>query len=97
MVAQVNNGSFREVMPDYLPNVTGIDWQPDGTLWFTADDGCYSTLGQFMLSKPGTRNYRSRAAATMILEGFSYSPSSGMAAFIGSTKEHPSEVFVRDR
>jgi dipeptidyl aminopeptidase/acylaminoacyl peptidase len=94
MVAQVNDGSFREIMPDYPPNVTGIAWHPDGTLRFTADDGCYSTYGQVAMADP-ERELAIPSGGEVILEGFSYSPSSGNAAFVGSTTQHPSEVFVR--
>lgn len=93
MVARVNDGSFEEVMPDYLPNVTGLAWQPDGTLKFTADDGCYSTFGRVDL-RSRERELAIPSGGEVVLEGFSYSPSTGTAVFVGSTEKHPSEVFV---
>lgn len=92
MVASADGGAPREVMKEYLPNITDIEWQDDATVMFLAADGCESVMGEVNVAT-GEREIHIPAGGP-ILTGMSLADDAQSVAFIGSTPAHPGEVFV---
>jgi len=92
MVASADGGAPREVMKEYLPNITDVEWQDDATVMFLAADGCESVMGEVNVAT-GERKIHIPAGGP-ILTGMSLADDAQSVAFIGSTPAHPGEVFV---
>lgn len=92
MLANPQDGTFAELMKDYLPNVSFIEWKDPSTLLFVADDGCFTAFGQVTID--GQRQLLIEPKTEHILAGFSYSPTSDRAAFLAHAPTHPAEVFA---
>ncbi|MGB7327903.1 MAG: prolyl oligopeptidase family serine peptidase, partial [Rubripirellula sp.] len=91
MVADLNDGSFGEVMKEYLPNISDIAWLNNDSLAFVAEDGCLAALGTVqtngqdrkLLIEPGTPIFTTMSRSD-----------DGAIAFAASTASHPDDVFV---
>lgn len=92
MVAAAGGGAPREVMKDYLPNISAIAWQDRETVMFVADDGCESAMGEVNVTT-GERKIHVPPGGP-ILNGLSLSKNGQSAAFVGSSPQHPGEVFI---
>jgi dipeptidyl aminopeptidase/acylaminoacyl peptidase len=85
------NGKTRDVTQPLARNIDTYAWLPDGkTLLMTGDDGTHSVLWEQPLDG---------AAKQLDLGGVEIHPElsvskSGMIAFIGSTGQHPGELYV---
>lgn len=91
MVADVGDGSFGEVMKEYLPNISDIAWLNNDTLTFVAEDGCLSALGS--VGADGSDRNLSIDPGTPVFTELSRCDD-GAVAFAASTPMHPPEVFV---
>lgn len=92
MVASTKTGEFSELMPDYLPNVVGIEWKDNQSILFLADDGCYTSYGAVALAD-GKPKFMVEASGP-ILTGFTLSDDKQTAAFSASLPTHPGEVYA---
>lgn len=92
MIASADGGAPREVMKEYLPNISDIEWQDDATVMFLAEDGCESVMGEVNVAT-GERKIHISAGGP-ILTSMTLAGDSQSVAFIGSTPQHPGEVFV---
>ena len=95
MVASSAGGEPREVMKDYLPNVSGIHWIDDQKIRFTADDGCLTALGSVNADGSGRKIIIEPKAE--ILTGMSNSADGSTIAFLGQAPAFPNEVIVYDK
>jgi dipeptidyl aminopeptidase/acylaminoacyl peptidase len=91
MVADVDTGSFGEIMKAYLPNISDIAWVNNDTLMFVAEDGCLSALGT--VGADGKDRTLSIEPGTPIFTELSRADD-GTVAFAASAPMHPAEVFL---
>ncbi len=95
MVASASGGQPTELMKDYLPNISGVHWQDNDTILFTADDGCLTALGS--VHRDGANRQLMIEPGGAVLTGMSAAADHSSFAFLGQTPTHPNEVFVYDR
>lgn len=99
MVADARGGALREVLPSYLGHVHDLAWRDVDTLLYLGDRGLGSELGAVETSPSGAET--TAAGRHQVLAGGdggpiwrSLSVAGDSVALIGSTPEHPSEVYV---
>ncbi len=92
MLGNPADGSMRELMKDYLPNISLIEWKDAETLLFVAADGCFTAYGE--VNVRGERRLIIEPKQEQVLVDFSYSADTGTAAFLAHARTHPAEVFV---
>ena len=92
MVASTTRGDFRTIMDDYLPNISKIGWRDPETIVFWAGDGCYMAYGS--VSRNGTKRDSSTRMDLPITTSFSLTSDAKSGAIVGSSPQHPSEVFL---
>jgi len=101
MVAPVNGGELRDVLPGLEGHVSFFAWRDAGTLVFVADEGVETRLGkvdlaggrQGTLMVSGTEIGGSRVP---VMRGMSLSADGAHTAIVGDTPRHPREVFAVD-
>lgn len=92
MVASAATGEFKQILQDFLPDTSALAWQDAQTLMFVSDDGCWTVFGEVAFD--GTRHQTHIPPGGPILGGLTLSRDGMAAAFVGSTPEHPGEVFL---
>jgi dipeptidyl aminopeptidase/acylaminoacyl peptidase len=92
-VVSANGGKPKDIMPEYLPNITHIHWLSDDAIAFLAEDSCGRSVGQVNRDGSNRRIY-SKTYETPIFAGLSASDDNSVFAFHGSTADHPDEVFM---
>lgn len=94
MVASSDGGTPRQVMPEYLPNITDIEWQDKNSLLFTTEDGCLAGYGSVEVASGQRQMFL--PPRTPVISEFSVSDDREHAAFIASSPQHPAEAFFYD-
>ena len=92
MVASADNGEFNEILKDYQPNISSIEWKDENTILFYENDGCGTALSS--VSKDGSNLESMTSPGGPIFSGFSIHHDDSHIAFAASSPEHPSEVFL---
>ncbi|MFG0275817.1 MAG: S9 family peptidase [Phycisphaerales bacterium] len=93
MVASPDSGDFRDVMPDLEAHVMDIEWQTDDTIAFISHEGVHARLGT--VRHNGTHPATLANHGGPIWDTLSIG-ANGRIALVGSTPEHPAELFVMD-
>jgi len=91
MVADASDGSFREVMKDYLPNIESFAWRNATSILYVADDGCLTSIGEVDPENGARREWI--APGGPILSGLSLDTLGANASLVGSAPDHPGELF----
>lgn len=89
MVASAESGEFRELMPDYLPNVAEIAWVGPNRIRFTAFDSCDTVLGE-VDAGGGKPTFLADKGGPIFT---SLSTSAAGSAMVASRPTHPPEVY----
>ncbi len=90
MIADVSNGSFGEVMKDYLPNISSFEWRSPTAIVYVADDGCLTAVGELTTTTGARRDWIPTGGP--ILSALSLAANGQQAAVIGAAPQHPGEV-----
>ena len=83
-----------DLMPGYEAHVESIAWQDDSSLLWLAGDGVGSRIGT--VDRDGNREDLIEPGEQTVFRGFSLSDDGQIAAFVGHSAKHPTEVFVRE-
>ncbi len=90
MVASPEDGSLRNLLEDYLGEVSAIAWQDNDTIMFLGDEGVWTTFGE--ISHEGANRKTLIAKGKVVLAGLSLSKNGQFAAFRIQSPAHPNEV-----
>jgi dipeptidyl aminopeptidase/acylaminoacyl peptidase len=91
MVVAATGGTPRNILPQFAGKFEDIAWTGPNEIHFVAAEGVGSTFGR--VAPDGTGLQRIVAREGLALTAFSRAPS-GHVAFVGSTPQHPAEVFL---
>ncbi len=94
MVASSAGGSLTDLLPDLEGHVTQFSWAPDNSLRYLADVGVGMQFGS--VSRDGTGARTTLESDKYAVNSFSSSDDGRVSAFVISSPEHPSELYVRD-
>ncbi len=94
MLARSEESSYRLWMPRFVPDISYIAWKDPSTLWFVADDGCLSSVGQIRVNQEEPEFII--PSGSPIWTHLSINASGGLAALVGHSAEHLPELFVLD-
>jgi dipeptidyl aminopeptidase/acylaminoacyl peptidase len=89
LVASVESGEARDLMPGLEAHVSEIEWTAIDTVAYIADQGVWSSFGAVRLDGSGTTSVA--AEAGKVFGGLSISRN-GAAAVLEQSAEHPAEV-----
>ncbi|HMP79418.1 MAG TPA: hypothetical protein PKD54_08210, partial [Pirellulaceae bacterium] len=93
VVDEAGNGDMLDVLPDYLAHVIDFTWVDDQQLLWLADDQTYTQMG--MVGADGA-NRVDFPRGSVVFANFDRSSDAEVLAFVGSTAQHPNEVFIYD-
>jgi dipeptidyl aminopeptidase/acylaminoacyl peptidase len=91
-VVPAAGGDLVDVLPGYEAHVRTLAWKDADTLRFIGDEGVETTFNE--VRKDGSGRRTLVPAGGPILTAFGLSRAGDLAAFLGNTPSHPSEVFV---
>ncbi len=95
-IVPAGGGLPQDIMPDYLPNVTDVQWLTNDQLAFIAEDSCARRFGR--VNRDGSdQRFFLESDETPIFGGMTVSADKTVAAMYGSTPIHPNEVFVFEK
>lgn len=89
-VANVENGNYTDVVPDYAGEISSIAWQDADTVMFLGDEGVWTTLGE--VRRDGTGRKTHLPAGREVLSGLNLSRNGQSAAMMLESPRHPMEV-----
>lgn len=92
MVVPSEGGRLRDVLPDYLGQVSAIAWQDSETVMFLGDQGVWTTFGEVRIDGTGHKTHVPTGGTVLL--SLSVSRNGQRAAFVGQTPQHPSELFA---
>lgn len=92
MIASADSGAFKEILTDYTPNISSIEWKDRSTVLFSANDGCNTALGS--VSRDGLVRDSVIRSGGPIFSEFSIHNDEARVAFAASSPKHPDEVFL---
>ncbi len=92
MVAPASGGPPRDLLPGYEGNVAHVAWQRPDFVMYVGDEGVWTTFGK--VRRDGLQQKTILAAGGVVLTAFDVARDGLSGAMIGSTPEHPPEVFV---
>ncbi|MCR9292238.1 MAG: S9 family peptidase [bacterium] len=96
LVAAASDGfQVRDVLPEYDAHVTSFQWQNEGTLLWTADEGTWTRVGSVSLDGKRT-TLVAPGEGQPILAGISVSQDGKQIAMVGHAASFEHEVFVFD-
>jgi dipeptidyl aminopeptidase/acylaminoacyl peptidase len=94
MIVTVDGKLSGDLMPEYKPNVQSFIWKDENTIGFVGDDGCLTALGT--ISVDGGSPKIVVEPGGDIFASVSISDDRQTAAFLGSSPNHPAEVYSFD-
>ena len=93
VVSSAEGGELTDLLPNLAGHVSGLAWRDDQTIVYTADVGVTSTFAE--VRPDGSRRKTHIAKKTgLVLRSFTQAASSGNAALVVNTPDHPSEVYL---
>jgi len=92
MVASVDGGALKNVIPDYPGHASALAWQSPTHVMYLAGAGVWTRFGK--VSADGSENKDLIAQDKYVLDGLTLSKDGQVAAMVGQSAEHPGEVFV---
>ncbi|RJP35643.1 MAG: S9 family peptidase [Phycisphaerales bacterium] len=92
MVASVEGGSPRDIMPGYPGEVAAVGWQNDATIMYLGDEGVTTRFAKLNIDGSGGKTLID--IGKHVLAGLSLSRDGMAAAFISDSPRHPGEVFA---
>jgi dipeptidyl aminopeptidase/acylaminoacyl peptidase len=92
LVADVETGDFRDIVPDFEGHFTHVQWLDSNTIRYLADIGTGTEIGD--VRADGTQRQVVVPAGEAVFTSFSVSADGGPMALAGETPSHPLEVFL---
>ncbi len=92
MVADVQTGQFQDLLPGYEGHVTGMMWEDDDTIRYSADQGVQTVIEH--VGRTGDYPEPILEAGDAVFTGFSASDDGEVVAFAADSPSHPSELYV---
>lgn len=98
MVAAVDDGQLRDVLPGLDGHVTDFAWQDPGTLMFIVDEGEETRFAEVDITTGAEKTHATSgevigSARVPVMTGFDLSTDGRKAALVGESPSHPSEVY----
>lgn len=94
MVTRVpSDGVFQDLMPEFEAHVSSFHWKDKDTLMWAAGEGTAGVVGEVDLDQ--TKRVLI-SGSDPVLSSLSLADNGTVAAFVGNSAEHPSEVFLLD-
>jgi dipeptidyl aminopeptidase/acylaminoacyl peptidase len=98
MVAAVDDGQLRDVLPGLDGHVTDFAWQDPGTLMFIVDEGEETRFAEVEITTGAEKTHATSgevigSARVPVMTGFDLSTDGRKAALVGESPSHPSEVY----
>ncbi len=95
MVVSSKGGKPRDLLPNYLGDTMALAWRDGDRVRIVAAEGVRTLIQEVGLTE-GAAPVVLNATGHPILSGLSLAAGSGRTAFVGSTPQHPGEVFTRE-
>jgi dipeptidyl aminopeptidase/acylaminoacyl peptidase len=92
MIADPNDGSLKDILPNYMGQVGAIAWHNNKTLLFLGDEGVWTTLQE--IGRDGSGQETVVPVKKMVATSFSISRGGQAAAMVVESATHPREVYV---
>jgi dipeptidyl aminopeptidase/acylaminoacyl peptidase len=92
MVANVSDGSFRDLLPGLEGHVSSFQWRDDRTLAYVADEGVETRIGEVRVD--GSNDRTLIGGGAVVFTAMSAPAGVDTKAFVGQTPVHPTELFV---
>jgi dipeptidyl aminopeptidase/acylaminoacyl peptidase len=93
LIADISDGSAKSIIPDFKGQFESVEWVDDKTLRFIAAEGVYTTVGT--ITSNGKKLQRLIDNENIAFTSFS-AATNGTIALVGSTSQHPRELFIYD-
>ena len=93
VVGSAEGGELTDLLPNLAGHVSGLAWRDDQTIVYTADVGVTSTFGEVQFDGSGRKTHIARTKG-LVVRSFTQAASSGHAAPVVDTPDHPSEVYL---
>jgi dipeptidyl aminopeptidase/acylaminoacyl peptidase len=95
LVGPSNGGKLRDILPTFEGHITHLAWKDSDTVMFLGDQNVWTIFGS--VRKDGSARTTLLGPKGPVLTDFTIAPGADIAAFVGSTAQHPSEVFLLKR
>lgn len=92
LIANPDDGSLKDVLPNYEGHVNAIEWQDNNTIMFLGAEGVWSTFGE--VGRDGNNRKTHVPSGQITASTFSLSQDGQSAALVIDSPQHPSELFV---
>jgi dipeptidyl aminopeptidase/acylaminoacyl peptidase len=92
MVADVSDGSFRDILPGLEGHISRFQWRDERTLAYLADEGVETRIGEVRADGSNDRTLIDGGA--VVFTSMSAPVGVETVAFTGQTPTHPNELFV---
>ncbi len=92
-VVSSKGGKPEPIIPDFKGEIEDIDWVDEKTIQFIASEGVYTTVAT--IASNGKKLQKIIDKGNTAFNQFSIAES-GKIALVGSSVEHPSELFIHD-
>lgn len=94
MVASMETGEFRDILPGYEGHVQSLVWEDNKRLTYLGHTGVYSELAR--IDRDGENRQQLIAPGQPILRSLSRARHTGRLAMVADAPDHPREVYVFD-
>lgn len=92
-VVSAEGGQPKNIFPDFKGKFESIEWADENSIRFLASEGVYTSVGT--IGSNGKKFRKSIDSEDLAFSGFS-TAENGMMALVGSSGEHPGELFIND-
>jgi dipeptidyl aminopeptidase/acylaminoacyl peptidase len=92
LIGPANGGRLVDIIPTLGGHITRFAWRDSDTVMFLGDEGVWTVFGS--INRDGSARKVLLGAEQPVLTDFTIAPVDGIMAFVGSTPQHPSEVFL---
>ena len=92
-VVSSNGGAPKNIIPDFNGKFEKLDWADDKTIRFLASESVYTSFGT--IASNGKKLQKSIDKGNTAFGSFSVS-NTGIIAMVGSSSEHPGELFLHN-
>lgn len=90
-VVDADGGKPKNIIPDFKGKFESIDWLDDKTIRFIASEGVYASIGT--IASNGKKLQKTIDKGDIAFGSFSAS-TNGLIALVGSSSQHPNELFL---
>lgn len=92
LLGDLSNGTLRDLLPDYKGHVSQIAWQNADTVMYIGEEGVGAAFGKVNVNGAGQKTIFK--SDDVVLTAMHLSGDGMTGAFIGSSAQHPAELFT---